>query len=226
MRCKNLISILITCFFCLSQLSCKHPKPTACDKTWYVEIKEPLKHYLFQPGSYWVYKHENDGTIDTIKEVFLVDSLWFPTTWSPNFPDTIFQLCYIKYNNINMNKLFSEEIIDMGIARSDSVGVGIYPSQVLFAYSDTLYAGHTYQYVEQIPTMTVNGAIYDNVRHFKTVGNNVSTTFFQYDTELYYASDVGLIKYLIHDSQNGDQTFSIITHEVSPYALKSRCHEH
>lgn len=207
--------LFLFCFSC-----CKDKPDEICDPPWFVEIEEPLKAYLFAPGSYWVYKHENDGTEDSIVLSTLVDSLWIKLPATSN--DTLKQIYFAEYYNTTHDYSFYNEISGKMIFRHEVLGLQW--SQITYIYANSTYNNQGYGYLDISNSLVLNNNTFNDVRHFSIPGFSLPSSF-KYNTDTYYSPNVGLVKWIEHDSINGDQTYSLLRYHIVPYQLIKRCHE-
>ncbi len=221
MKNKKLFQYTLSAILFLFFFSCCKDKPDdICDPPWFVEIEEPLKNYLFAPGSYWVYRHENDGTEDSIILSTVIDSLWIKLPPSPG--DTLRQIYFAEYYNATSDSSYYNEISSKLIFRHDVLGLQW--SQITYIYSDSTYNNQGYGYLDISNFLVINNNTFGNVRHFKIPGFSLPSAF-EYNTDTYYSPNVGLVKWVEHDTINGDQTYSLLRYHIVPYTLISRCHE-
>lgn len=217
MRAGNLITLIVVTLIILSCSSCR--KEPACTPT-FVEIQESMKDYIFAPGSQWIYLHENTGVIDTVTLESLIDTVWqkFP----PQKGQHAYHFCYNRYYSSYRDVNYKEIVYRSVIARVDTFQVG--EGQGVFVYNSSPYAAYDslFLYIELLPSYVINGNAYSNVRHFRTKGRSYQSAF-KFDTDTYYAPEIGLIKWAEHDTINGDQTFSLLNRAVVKYSPKDIC---
>ena len=160
----------------------------------YYYISNDLKQlFLYQYGSYWIYK--NDKSV-------LVDSIYInqnPKMWQEriiNDDSTI--TAYIDYIQISFNgKTFQSSVISYrGVALLFSGGVGTSYYYPVFPQGQLIVFGPdaSYEYVDHFDSLLINNHYYFDVMHTKAAYTVVD---YAHDTnrfEMYFARHQGLLK--------------------------------
>jgi hypothetical protein len=177
---------------------------TGCSKKKNPEnIPEQLIEYaVFQQGSYWIFKNENSGELDST--FISVPPTYFPIN---TVDGSYIQECSIRYGG----SLFGVGIVD--------------PSeyQLIRRYSSMAYHLLYFDYTpgQVYPWNTIKVLVYDSLYVNNQLFTHVVNTQYDvvshgYDTTwytFYTAKNTGLIKFNIH-STSYDSTWSVIRYKI------------
>ena len=202
--------------FLLTVFSCKKGEHKIEHRYAYVD-DSLLANYFFPEGSYWVYKDQNNQ-IDSI--VNSVNTNGFTTTPCPHgcpsgiINNTEFYKMTLK--NVTKNESFNYYFTSNYIRLN---GGGNYSElgQPIFIYNETLnheFNGATT--IEKLDVFELNGVSFQNVTKVKITYAEQYQNEFRFDTDLYFAEKIGLIKQTVYDTINGVNDIELIRFKVPP----------
>jgi hypothetical protein len=157
-------------------------------------LSESLKPYMFQQGSWWIYK--NDST--EVSQSVLVTStvrdtgLWRPS--APHTPGSKFDYYLINFYNSTTNETYNDFLTNDFIRRNGGDYYGENGQPILTPSADIGYSFNGMEMVDRIAEMTINGHVFTNIKKVKITAVDQYQDEFDYDTYLYFIDSIGLIK--------------------------------
>lgn len=228
---KNILFAIVG-FALLCVASCCKPGEKECE---IVPIVDVMKDYVFDVGSYWVYQDDSTGNIDTISIVAITDSVvrvgkanYFGDK-NPQFVKTDFyrsgkDLYYSE--GINTTVIFrTADYNGHTICYLDSNTYSQNCSQGVFSYATIPNINITFGFLAIYASYSVSGKNYLDVRQFWSKGAAYNSSCSPFDLETYYSPSVGLIKFTETETNGYVHSYSLISYNAEPFALKTYCHE-
>ena len=207
---KYLTISIIICFIIIISNSCK--KDYTIDYQYVLPI---TKKFIFMPGSQWIYKSDTGIVYDTVKCIGLKkDTLIQEFTTYKGDNVRVLNEYYVMITKHSFNKkieanYFYLTINYMNVNTQNNIIRG--QPIVAFRYheSDTIeYVGSgTYRHIDT--SITINSTIYAT-QHSKIIATQQSYPYYNYDTDLYFKEEIGLVR--IQDLYSG---WSLQTYNVS-----------
>jgi hypothetical protein len=219
---KPIIKIFLICVL-VGFVSCKKDTP-------YYKISDSMKQYfLYQKGSYWIYQNDSTNTIDSTyvdnissgtqgigddgRHLYSFD--WITINYKSKFLQN-FKIAYFCTgpNSLQIAEIYSD--LDSSLMNlSDGPTAFIGNSELnTLTYSNCL--GNAVFIYKVIPSITVNDLNYSNIIYtkLKSIDSSSSNPEF-YSREIYFAKNIGIIKYLeTYRYFNKQRFWSLKTYKV------------
>jgi hypothetical protein len=212
--------MVFTIFLLLPQ-GCKRCEGPCCNYQHVYYMNTQLFPYLFKTGTYWVYKNETTGAIDSeYVYSYLHDTTRVSTLGSYECGsysnERWYDSCLSFYNgNLIDTTIIGGQAQFAGLPQWITIYNNICNSgpnpthepQVIFildALSNYNYGG--VYYYGTIPSLTVNGVPYQQVQQFYL---NIMQTTSQVDslsTKYYIEKNIGIVRTTTYSSNNADST--------------------
>lgn len=204
---KNIIFVIF--FIAISTISCE--KENVKSETSYTYILKELRtEYIFNVGSYWVFQ-DSAGNLDSIVLSHVETGF---TSFCPDNGCSINEYTTMIYNNVTRNMLYNHYFM-MDFVRYNGGGDWGQDGQPIFIYDAQL--GYEFNGVEvtgkQDSLEIMNNVYYDVIR-MTIDANRQFQKEFEYNTDLYFAPHVGLIKKVSYDTVNGIQTWELLRYQI------------
>jgi hypothetical protein len=186
----------------ISFSACKRKEPSI------VYIPEEIKEYsIFQNDSYWVFKNETTGVIDS---TFIQDPPQYTyTQGSDDVPS--FEVCYLKYDSkfITRSQINWEQYL-IGF-RNGLVGPCLRAESFQPGYVKKFDSYSLFKNINYFDSLEINSKVYYKVMNtfYQTTNSNDDTLMYTY----YLAKSIGLVKVNLHVS-NYDTTWSLLRYHV------------
>jgi len=200
-RCNFILIILI--LFSILITSCKKKQAVVTDY-----IPSELKEYaLFQPGSFWIYKNENTGKIDS---TYISKKPEFDNYSASYDNNTITELCQVFYDGSFLFKtnlspsIYDILFTDYGFEAINSRS--FQPNQLF-----QLNGATTLKYFPLVDSMKFDNNTFHNV--FVTQWQYINLQRDTFKNTSYFVKKVGLIKFN-HKEPNADTTWHLINYKA------------
>ncbi|MGA3013973.1 MAG: hypothetical protein ABSD71_08055 [Bacteroidales bacterium] len=201
----------------------------SCKKVPYYAVSDSEKAYFaFQKGSYWIYKDDSTGVVDSTyvfmyddNKILISDSrvrIEFVSSYFKSKFLSAFELGYTVCAGPDYFQLTSKlnPLIDSSTVEIDGP-VAFYPGwpQNTKIISNDCIPNY-YFYYKLIPSDTINNVIYKNLIYskFQSIDSSSTNPIF-YLREVYFAKNVGLVKYFeINRYSNIHRRLSLLRERV------------
>lgn len=209
---KFLFSVLVLCSLivsCSKVKKCKNYTP------YFEYTQDPsLNAYNFKEGSYWVYKNPVTLEIDSQRVISALDNSY----WSDSATE-----CsggsYLHEQRIGIKSFLSNSHYDLLLYGAgiymDTSAAGSHKGRLIFAGNGNYSNPEAIELVETIPSLTINGNVFNNVR--KVVVHNLANSIYNladHDLFFYFADSVGIIKTEKDDGNGNLETWEIQSWQV------------
>ena len=164
---------------------------------------------LFQKGSYWIYRNEENQTLDS--SYINIQPL---TEWN----STTEMISYAVSNSFIQNVLLiGATDLDLGSDSFADIIMSNPPDGHYMALTSAYAVGNSTSnwlsaychFVEEIDTIFLNNNKFVNVIHTRAYVNNSCPYYDNYLNDYYFAKNIGLVKYSIQ-TDTYDSTWSLV----------------
>jgi len=182
-------------FIGLTIFSCR--KDEAVDneeQTTYSYLSESMKPYKFRTGSYWVFKNDTTGILDSIVVTSTENNfVWSvpPVHGQPGSKDEFYK---INLKSFTTSLTYNDYLTHYYIKRNGGGAYGQDGQPIFMADSDIGAVFNGMKIIAKFPTMTINSNIFKNVVETKITASQQYQPNFSNDTYLYFCDSIGLIK--------------------------------
>jgi hypothetical protein len=217
---KTLINILVVLVVIFFEPGCKKKVPT-----YY--ISETTKGYFsFQKGSYWIYKNDSTGNIDSANVKYFSD--FFYGVYNENH-DISREIILVGFNSIF---LFEFTLLGYACTGPNEVTVASrdndtsqYASGGPPMYSPSLFSNTVLLHptcleaeaieLSHMQNITVNNIQYTDIIRSKVYSLDSTSTYpFYLLREMYFAKNIGIVKFFeIDKSRNLSRSWSLLRHK-------------
>lgn len=180
------IKIILLLFFAIICTNCKKENNDERSDGYHYRINPSLYPFLFDTGSYWVYKNISTQAIDSIVLVNVnKNAVYVIPPPKPNYQGSLDQIdyCNFTYSCFPSDSSFDEQIFSLFISKCFTDGCYIY-------FEGTV--GETSNYskiVAVFDTIIVANQVYKNVVKMK-----FKLTLDSIDYYYYYADSIGIVR--------------------------------
>lgn len=195
--------LIILLFSCKKDAEEQVQGPTEIDK-------ELIDHYIFNPGSYWVYQ----DMFNNIDSIFLDEKIVGVT--DPCSNDTCERYNYTKllFSNSRQDSSFNYYYKESFI-RLNGGGVWGQNGQPIYEVDSYLFIGYEgLMLTSRIEQMEVSGITYHDILVYSVKVDYQAADEFKYDTDMYFAPDIGLIRKITYDPNLGVQFWDLISYHL------------
>ena len=170
--------IIVTCIVSCNKDEHREPLP-------HYKICECLYPYLFDLGSYWIYKNETSNITDSIAvENISKDVFTLGPTVPGQGPQGILDFVKIDYSSSNNSEYYSEDLFANEISR------GLLKGGFVFLSGKVGDSVLNVKVEEILDTLSVENKIYRNVAIMKIKADN----YIHDDCKFYYVDNIGIVK--------------------------------
>jgi hypothetical protein len=216
---KILSLILILSIVLLYTNSCKPDAPIENDK---IPLQDYQYWYIFKQGSYWIYQNSKTGDIDS---VYLTSSLFdYQTTKinvapRPYYIDEYYNISFFKSSFFN--KTFNLWSINTHMLKNGDLSEKNYHKGQIIKRGDpnninsinVKYNGCLY--VSRSSSINIGSNIFNDIEQMKIIHNEQTQIEFEYDTDIYFAKNIGIIKKEINDTIEGTYSWNLIRWHIN-----------
>jgi len=194
-----LILIIISFFSCSKDEEKETPQPVGT-------ISSSLHPFLFKKGSYWIFKNQNTGQLDSVVVNSISKNIF---TVGPSHPGQGSQ-GQEEYYNINylstINGSYDEQLIGYVISKGLFSGGYVYLSNHKIG-EESLNAKLTNIY----DSLSIESNLYQNVVKME----NSKDSYLTSDLNLYYVDSIGLVKKEIISNDSIIDTWNLLRYSVN-----------
>jgi hypothetical protein len=208
---SQILLFLITSFLCLSCEETQEPEDKE-DTTQM--IKECLKPYLFRTDSYWIFKNDSTGIVDSMAVIeFDSGSYWMPPPVH-GAPGQKWEYYNIFVMNF-MDSVIHNDFLDRNhIRRNGGGNYGELGQPILIADGVVGDGYNGMQIIDIIPELDISGNTFFNVIDVKVTASKQYQQEFDYDTYLYFKDSIGIVKQVEHRSIEDIRSWSLIRWKI------------
>jgi hypothetical protein len=204
---SQILLLLIISSLCLS---CEETEDPDDNEDTTQMIKECLKPYLFRTDSYWIFKNDSTGIVDSLAVIeFDSGSYWMPPPvhgapgqkWEyynivvMNFKDSFIHNDFLDRNSIRLNGGGKYGELGQPILIADGViGDGYNGMEI----------------IDIIPELDISGNTFSNVIEVKITAAEQYQKEFAYDTYLYFKDSIGIVKKVELISEENITSWSLL----------------
>jgi len=193
-------------FFFISGCKEKHDE-IPIKKLDTIYITSIMKKYsVFKPGSYWIYKNEISGSIDSN---FITSTR---SSYDKIKSDTVIE-SFTSYHRGDFIQNLTCEANQCWLMTSGSyTGPFLINDNFHDNFIDSLNDYQIFKNVKMFDTLIINGKTYLNV--LNTQYSDYSFNLFEYELTFYLGESIGIIKY--REKTNGhDSTWSLLRYNIT-----------
>jgi hypothetical protein len=181
---------------------------------YYVD-QDLIDKYYFEKGSLWVYKDQNLN-LDSITVENTEHG--FKTTpcphGCPGRKTSRHEYFIMNLRELGSNSTFNYYFLSGHFKINGGGIVGELGQPIYLHNSDIGYSFNGTTVIAQLDSLNINENTYFNVTKIKISALDQIQDEFNFDTELYFSENIGLIKKVVFDTINGAQTKLLIDYTI------------
>ncbi len=211
----NALALVILTVFSL--ISCKKEKQNDIDKKvmLYKVDQGLLSKYFFGAGSYWIYQNQNLN-----EDSVIVKSVENGVTPDPQYGAkgtnyAEYEFYKMNFKNMSQGNDYNYYFMNNYIKLNGGGEYGVLNGQPIFMYEAHIneeFNGATV--FEKIDSLNILGNMYYDITKMKISAVDQWVQVFTYDTDMYFADHIGLIKKEIFDTINGTQSYELKKYDI------------
>lgn len=210
MKALNIILVLLTIFI----LGCKKEDKKIVLTTNYVN-SDLVDEYFFIDGSYWIYENQSSQIDSITVESTANDFNLIPCPHAcPNRKQSQDEYFSMELKNQTQNKMYNYYLLH-GHMKKNGGGSYCELGQPIFIYNTNVgYEFNCVTVTEKYDSLFVLYTFYYNVTKMSLMAEEQYQQEFEYNTDLYFSPNIGLVKIVTHDTINGTETWNLKRYQI------------